>query len=282
MIQFAAISTNDHHVQRSAAEAAIGKAPAWARKRINEVRVRRGLPVVLGEAESIDLEAELARTRRAAASRAVALPGLPAAGRRPQATRSPRPPAAKTRATPATKTVTRVILTAGGGLGRWEGQPLREWIERGAFGDADAINSRGFSLVADHHDGPRVAVSGRGLRVISTDHPRARLVVEWVPDLADPAHRRLLQRIESGIDQVSMRSLQHEVGIHRIPRAARVVKRASLVHLCILERGRQAAYPGSLARVFRNKPDTVAELTRQIGIATTASSNRAGAAGWGS
>jgi hypothetical protein len=272
MIHYAAISPQDHHRgQGDYATATIARAPAWARRSINAARVRRGLPVVLGPAEGLELEAEVARARRAAASRAI--------GATP--TRRPSPPATKTRATPAAKTITRVIMTAGGGLGRWEGQALREWIERGAFGSADEINRRGFALVADHHDGPRVAASGRALRVISTDHPRARLVVEWLPDLGDPAHRRLLSRIEAGSDQVSMRSLHHDVGIHRIPRAARVVKRASLVHLCILEPGRQAAFPGSVARVFRDKPDTVAELGRQIGIVTTASSNRASAASWG-
>jgi hypothetical protein len=287
MIHYAAISPQDHHRGQDAyAAATIARAPAWARRSINAARVRRGLPVVLGPAEGLELEAEVARARRAAASRAIGArptrsPSLPATGRRLPATRRPNPPATKSRATTPTKTITRVMLTAGGGLGRWEGQALREWIERGAFGSADEINARGFSLVADHHDGPRVAVSGRALRVISTDHPRARLVVEWIPDLGDPAHRRLLSRIESGTDQVSMRSLHHDVGIHRIPRAARVVKRATLAHLCLLEPGRQAAYPGSVARVFRDKPDTVAELTRQIGIVTTASSNRASAASWG-
>jgi hypothetical protein len=273
-----ATTTHEHHRgQGDYATATISRAPTHVRATINRARAARGLPIVLGQVEALELEAEVARARRAAADAALA--------RGHRGGRPPASPPARGLVKPAsraTTTTTRVLITAAGGIGRFDGQALAEITQRGAYGTAAAINARGgWCLVDGHHGGEPIARAGRQLRVLSTDHPLATMLIEWLPNMADPTHRRVLERIESGATTVSLRALHHDTAIQRIPRAAKVVRRASLVHVALLDRGRQGAYPGALCRTFRHRPDTIDELTRQINAITTSSSRRAAAAGWG-
>jgi hypothetical protein len=164
--------------------------------------------------------------------------------------------------------VTRVIAIAayGEAAPRSTGRSRPEKILHHAFGMADDLNGEtGWSL-RDGHEGPLLAARGERLRAIDTP---AGLAIEWLPA---PGDEQIIRRIEAGADAVSC-CFAHAT--RRLVRGLDLVVAAKLVHVAILPAEDRAAYPGAVARVFRNRPSGDAELRRQIEAVVSAARWRA-------
>jgi hypothetical protein len=276
MIERAAISVYNNHRGVDGCAATIARAPAHIRARINRTRAARGLPTVLGLAESRDLEIEVDELRRAAARQALQRgPGVWIDPKSKIAPRNGRPPAGGLYNAEAVRTITRVILIGDGGIAtaKRDHEVVGEYVRAGAYGTAAELNERRlWTLVDGSHDGPAIEWAGPRLRALPTD--RVPLLVEWLPDMKDPAHRAAVERIAAGENHVSLRSAIREATVGRIPQPTRIIKRATLLHVALLGGDRRAAYPGALAIVFRDKPAGAAELARQVEIAVAASRRR--------
>lgn len=255
MIERASIRENGTGV-----EAAIARAPADIRARINQARARRGLPQVRA-VDVIDVPVVPERERDCGVWWDPRSPFRPAGND----LRVRQPP------------VTRVIVVAAYGVAaaRHTGLELPEWIERGAFGSAEQLNSEpGWSL-QDDHKGPILSLVGPSLRAHDTP---VGLALEWLPDLKRTDHRAAVDRIAAGGRACSVLFIAKQRREMRLPYMMSVVRKARLLHVALL--GKQTpAYAGAVATLFRDRPRGQAELEAQLRQAADAArwyANRAG------
>jgi hypothetical protein len=256
-------------------DAAVSHAPAWVRRAINARRVELGLEPVLAAAELQAVYQAADQALAAARARAT----RDAAGVIRAAGQAAASSGASPRATPtAAATITRVLLAVGYGLARCKADGLvcGEWMARGAFGTPAELNSgRCWSLV-DGHRGPMIATVGSRLRAIRSRH--VPLMIEWIPQLTLPEHIEIVARIEAGHTGVSAESIKWSCRTTRLPEPTRVVDRAGLIHVALLTRPEEPAFPGARALVFRDRPDTADELRRQVAEAEGTAMRCSGAA----
>jgi hypothetical protein len=244
---------------RAGVAAVILRAPPAIRETINRARVARGLtPISPARADAIATAGE----PRQGPSVWIANPDgslSPARSSRP---------AARKPATNATSSkgplVTRVLMTVAYGdataadvRGR-----LPETIAFNAFGSSAVLNAdNGWSLQGGHN-GAVLATAGSSLRAHDTP---SGLIVEWLPNMALPWNRDAVQAIEEGRNAISVGMKILETRLARLPRLLKMVTRAKLTHVALLQDGQRPCYAGARAKVFRsswrNDPD---ELRKQI------------------
>lgn len=224
MIEFA-------HVRDSGdacTEAAVRRAPAWARDAVNRARHRAGLR-----------EIKVDPSPRSIGPRVYW-----------DSTSPHRPRGGELEVTPRgmgrSPLVDRVLLVVAHGDASAQAvrRSMPETIARGAFGPADTLNGeRGWGLVAPGHDGTYLAFGGRpDLRAHDTD---VGLVLEWIPDVSRGDHSAAINMIEAGAGaSVLMKVLQRRA----LPGPIEVVTRARLVNVALTHR---PAYGGSVAMIFR-------------------------------
>jgi hypothetical protein len=159
----------------------------------------------------------------------------------------------------APATVTRVLLVADCGTAppSATGRAAPEKLCRGAFGTAAELNrSPGWSLRDTHEGALPLAFVGPRLRAI--DCP-AGLAIEWLPDLSRHDHADAVRAIERGdrpaCSVAFSRAVRKPVWPHD------VILTAVLQHVALVDRG---AYPGAVARVYRDRPAGEEERARQI------------------
>lgn len=274
-----AITTYDDRRGVDATVATIARAPAHIRAGINRARAARGLPVVLGAAESARIARADQLVREAAARQAIEPVRAWIDPGSSLAPRGVKPPARGLWDWNDIRTVTRVLVVGDCGIARCKATAgtVGEYVARGAYGSAAWINSmRSWCLVDGGHDGPAIEWAGASLRAI--DCADVPLLVEWLPDMKIASHRAAVERIAAGHNAVSLRSVVRETRVQQLPLPTQVVLKAGLVHVALLDETRQAAYPGALAMLYRDKPATATELARQVKATLAASRSRAFAA----
>lgn len=251
-------------------------APAHIRAAVNRKRSAAGLDPILGREELLELERRVDRVR----AEAMALARGPAVWIDPQSRLAPKgvapagnglfpaggmaaskSPAAIPRTTDYRTTV---LLVVGHGLARGHGSPgtIGKRIDRGAYGSADQLNGEPGWTLRDGHDGGIVALAGPALRAVASDV--VPLVVQWTPDMVRADHRAMVERIEKGERGVSANYIVEERRTMRLPEPTDVILRGRLVHVALLPAGDAPAFPAAFATVFRMRPDTPAELRRQL------------------
>jgi hypothetical protein len=250
-------------------------APEHILRSANRRRSAAGLAPVPSRAELLAIDDMLAAATAAATataagpavwidpgSRLARVPGRPAGARLLPAGGDHRIGTSATRS--ATTWRTTVLLVVGHGLARGHGSPgtIGKRIDRGAYGQADALNGEIGWTLKDGHDGFIVALAGPALRAVRSDV--VPLLVQWTPDMTRPHHLELVRRIEAGASGVSAKYVVDDRRVMRLPDPTDVVMRARLTHVAILPAGDDPAFPGAFARVFRHRPDTADELRRQV------------------
>jgi hypothetical protein len=98
------------------------------------------------------------------------------------------------------------------------------------------------------------------------------LVVEWLPDLSNRRHIELVDAIERGELFPSVAFARAVRQSMRLPQLCECVTSATLQHIGLVPRG---AYPGAVARVFRNVPSTPDNKRRQLDAVVQAAMERA-------
>lgn len=251
---------SDHGIERALA-GRWQEIPERIRRRINESRARRGLPMIGTAAPAVmpdtpirepmifwdpDSKHPLRRRFGGRWSRGVEL---------------------------VVRKTTRVVIAAAPGEApaAYRDHGLPEIVKHDAFGTAAELNAaRGWTLNRGH-EGEALAMASPDratLRAIDSD---VGLLVEWIPDLSRADHRQVVDEIEAGHNAASVRRLDHDVRKHRLPYPTRVVLRATLAHLALLGPGRPTgAYPAARATVFRDCPTGEAELARQVAAVVSA------------
>jgi hypothetical protein len=232
------------------------RAPRHIRARVNEARRACGLPPVLAVEEQLALRERLLANVEVApvrdATPAVwidpASPVAPRSGRKHSNGYWP--------ASAIVSTVTRAWMTpeAGTAPAGSTGRARDERIVRGAFGLADDLNRSPGWLLRDGHGGPILAVAGPRLRAVDT---AVGLAIEWLPDPSRSDHSDALRRIEAG----AMCSLHFAQAERLVSRGVDLVTRGRLLGLAIVTSG---AYPGAIAKVYRDRPAGTIERRRQI------------------
>jgi hypothetical protein len=232
------------------------RAPQSIRRKINEARRACGLPPVLAADERLASRERLLANVEAAPVRD-ATPGVWIDPRSPIAPRSGRKHGnGYWPASAIVSTITRVWMTpeAGTAPARSTGRARDERIVRGAFGLADELNHSPGWLLRDGHGGPLLAVAGPRLRAVDT---AVGLAVEWLPDPSRSDLAAVLRRIEAG----AMCSLHFAKAERLVSRGVDLVTRGRLLGLAIVASG---AYPGAIAKVYRDRPAGPIERQRQI------------------
>jgi hypothetical protein len=223
------------------------RAPRYIRERVNQARRACGLPPVLVADEQLAVAAPVRD----------ATPGVWIDPRSPIAPRSGRKHGnGYWPASAIASTITRVWMTpeAGTAPARSTGRDRDERIVRGAFGLAGDLNRSPGWLLRDGHDGPLLAVAGPRLRAVDT---AVGLAIEWLPDPSRGDHAEVLRRIEAG----AMCSLHFAKAERLVSRGVDLVTRGRLLGLAIVASG---AYPGAIAKVYRDRPAGPIERQRQI------------------
>jgi len=236
-------------------------APAHIRAAANRHRVASGLDPILGVDELRDLERRIDGVRAEALTRA----GGPGVWIDPSSRLARKGAgASKSSAVVPTEYRTTVLLVVGHGLARGHGSPgtIGKRIDRNAYGSADQLNGEPGWTLRDGHDGGIVALAGPALRAVASDV--VPLVVQWTPDMARADHRAMVERIEKGERGVSANYIVEERRTMRLPEPTDVILRGRLVHVALLPAGDDPAFPAAFATVFRMRPDTPAELRRQL------------------
>ncbi len=233
------------------------RAPRHIRARINEARRACGLPPVLAVDERLASRERLLANVEAAPVRD-ATPGVWIDPSSPLAPRSGRKHGnGYWPASAIVSTITRVWMTpeAGTAPARSTGRARDERIVRGAFGLAADLNRSPGWLLRDGHGGPLLAVAGPRLRAVDT---AAGLAIEWLPDPSRSDHAEVLRRIEAG---AMMSSLHFAKAERLVSRGVDLVTRGRLLGLAIVASG---AYPGAIAKVYRDRPAGPIERQRQV------------------
>ena len=240
--------------QGSAIEQRIASLPQGIRDGINRSRVAQGMLPIHPQA-----------ARRAIFATPDSTAGVP------------RAPA--TRLDPRNDWATRVLCVASYGIAsaRSMARDRPEMILHHAFGSADDLNRQLGWQLRDGHTGPLVAMRGEQLQAI--DSP-VGLMLEWMPDPKSSSDEALLRRIELGANEVSLQFVNATRRTVRFgDRDVDFVLSGTLLHLALLPTEDRAAYPGSIACVFRNRPSDERELRRQIEATASASRWKVHAAG---
>jgi len=267
------LSPRMERATRGYGEMAIARAPADIRAKINQRRAQMGLEPVISVAALARIDARLLQAERELVAREQ-LAAKPTTSRPAPARRTP-PASGIVNVHKVERKVTRVLFALNVGLGDIE--PVRgarkEWTLRDAFGSAASLNTgRAWHLVDDGHQGRAIEWVGERLRAIDSDD--VPLLVEWLPNLALPAHRQAVDRLAAGAGVSTMLIPFGPDRIANLTTPTRVLARSGLVHIAILRRNERAAYPGACAMIFRDKPDTLAERARQVKAITTESRRR--------
>ena len=155
---------------------------------------------------------------------------------------------------------TTVLLVAHHGLARGTliGRTHDERIAQRAFGTAEQLNrSPGWFLRSGHDDLP-ITFAGPRLRAVDS---LVGLVVEWTPDLSNRRHIELVDAVERGELFPSVAFTGSVRQSMRLPQLCECVTAGTLQHIGLVPRG---AYPGAVARVFRNVPSTPDNKRRQL------------------
>lgn len=251
-------------------------APAHIRAAVNRRRSASGLDPILGHDELLELERRVDRVRL----EALAIARGPGVWIDPQSRLAPKGmtpagnglyPAGGTAASKSPAAIPRstdyrttVLLVVGHGLARGHGSPgtIGKRIDRNAYGTAASLNSEAGWTLKDGHGGFMLSMAGPALRAVESD--LVPLLVQWVPDLARADHREMVRRIEKGERAVSANYIVEERRTMRLPEPTDVVLRARLLHVALLPAEDDPAFPAAFATVFRERPDTPAELRRQV------------------
>ena len=236
-------------------------APAHIRAAANRHRVASGLDPILGVDELRDLERRIDGVRAEALTRA----GGPGVWIDPSS-RLARKGAGASRSPAVVPTEYRstVLIVVGHGLARGHGSPgtIGKRIDRGAYGSAEQLNGEPGWTLKDGHDGFMLSMAGPALRAIPSD--TVPLIVQWTPDMTRADHRAVLERIEKGERGVSANYLVEERRTMRLPQPTDVILRARLIHVALLPADEDPAFPAAFASVYRMRPNTPAELRRQV------------------
>ena len=221
-------------------EAAVRRAPAWARDAVNRARHRAGLREIKADPSP----------------RAIG-PGVywdPTSPHRPRGGGL----AVTPRGVGRGPVVDRVLLVVahGDALAKAVRRSMPETIARGAFGPADTLNrERGWGIVAPGHEGSFVAFGGRpDLRAHDTD---VGLVLVWEPNASRADHAAAVRMVEDG---ARCSVLMQVMDRRTLPGPIDMVTRARLVNVALTHR---PAYGGSVTmlfrRVYRDDPDAFRE-----------------------
>jgi hypothetical protein len=167
------------------------------------------------------------------------------------------------------------LLVAHHGLARGTliGRTHDERIAHKAFGTADSLNRSPGWFLRDGHAGPPLVFAGPRLRAVDSI---IGTCIEWAPDLSRKRHVELVAAIERGELFPSVAFSRAVRQSMRLPQLCECVTSGVLLHVGLVPRG---AYPGAVARVFRNVPSTPDNKRRQLDVVVQAAMQRANSQG---